>query len=143
MQGMAKRVRPPCPAGTGKRGGHWDVMPPSAVITEPVRNEESSPARNSATAAISSGVPSLPIGYLAVVSASPAAMSPPPRGARSTDIDRVSATTAPLAAQYEAKFAMPTTAATDPWLTMDPRPAATIERAATREQRNVPLALTA
>ncbi len=46
-------------------------------------------------------------------------------------------------AQYEAKFAMPTTAATDPWLTIDPPPAATIERAATREHRNVPLALTA
>src|SRR5277367_2414895 len=127
---MAKRVRPSCPAGTGKWGGHWevgghwDVMPPSAVITEPVRNEESSLARKSATAAISSGVPSLPIGYLAVVSASPASMSPPPRavsigsisgvytvpghmtltrtprGARSTDMDRVRATTAPLDAQY-------------------------------------------
>src|SRR3984957_4766728 len=65
--------------GQGSGGGHWDVMPPSAVITEPVRNEESSLARKSATAAISSGVPSLPIGYLTVVSASPAARSPPPR----------------------------------------------------------------
>src|SRR6266516_194628 len=147
--------------------GHCEVMPPSAVITEPVRKEEASPARNSATAAISSGVPSLPIGYFATVIASPAARSPPPRarsmgsisgvytvpgqmtftrtpwGARSTDMDRVSATTAPLDAQYEAKFATPTTAATDPWLMMDPPPAATIGRAAAREHRNVPLALTA
>ena len=37
-------------------------------------------------------------------------------------MDRVSATTAPLDAQYEAKFAMPTTAATEPWLTIDPPP---------------------
>src|ERR1700733_9894938 len=127
-------------------------VPPSGVIPEPVRNEESSLARNSATAAISSGVPSRPIGYLAVVMASPAARSPFPRarsmgsisgvytvpgqmaltrtlrGARSTDMDRVRATTAPLDAQYEAKFAMPTTAATEPWLMIDPRPAATIER---------------
>src|ERR1700677_2150892 len=141
-------------------------MPPSAVITEPVRNEESSLARKSATAAISSGAPSLPIGYLTVVSASPAARSPlprarsmgsisgvytvpgqmtltrTPRGARSTDIDRVSATTAPLDAQYEAKLATPTSAATDPWLMIDPAPAATIKRAAAREHRNVPLALT-
>jgi hypothetical protein len=58
-------------------------------------------------------------------------------------MDRVSATTAPLDAQYEAKFATPTTAATDPWLMMDPRPAATIGRAAAREHRNVPFALTA
>src|ERR1700684_1791130 len=142
-------------------------MPPSAVITEPVRNEESSLARNSATAALSSGVPSRPIGYLATVSASPPAMSPPPRavsigsisgvytvpgqmaltrtprGARSTDMDRVRATTAPLDAQYEAKFAMPTTAATEPVLKTGPRPAATIARAATWEHTKVPLALTA
>src|SRR3984957_17467552 len=147
--------------------GYCEVMPPSAVITEPVRKEESSLARNRATAAISSGVPSRPIGYLATVSASPAAMSPPPRavsigsisgvytvpgqmaltrtprGARSTDMDRVRATTAPLDAQYEAKFAMPTTAATEPWLMIDPLPAATIERAATWEHTKVPLALTA
>src|SRR3984957_17849902 len=147
--------------------GYCEVMPPSAVITEPVRKEESSLARNRATAAISSGVPSRPMGYLATVSASPAAMSPPPRavsigsisgvytvpgqmtltrtprGARATDMDRVRATTAPLDAQYEAKFAMPTTAATDPWLMIDPAPAATIKRAATWEHTKVPLALTA
>ena len=58
-------------------------------------------------------------------------------------MDRVSATTAPLDAQYEAKFAMPTSAATEPWLMIDPPPAATISRAAAREHRNVPLALTA
>src|ERR1700751_103312 len=66
-----------------------------------------------------------------------------PRGARSTDMDRVSATTAPLDAQYEAKLATPTTAATEPWLMIDPRPAATRARAAAREHRNVPRALTA
>ena len=58
-------------------------------------------------------------------------------------MDRVSATTAPFDAQYEAKFAMPTSAATEPWLMIDPPPDSTIERAAAREHRNVPLALTA
>ncbi len=66
-----------------------------------------------------------------------------PRGARSTDIDLVSATTAPLAAQYEAKLAMPTSAATEPWLMIDPPPVATIDGAAAWAHRKVPLALTA
>lgn len=60
-------------AGPIHRNGssHWEVMPPSAVITDPVRNDDSSPARNSATCAISSGVPSRPIGYFATVIARP------------------------------------------------------------------------
>src|ERR1019366_978704 len=54
-----------CGLAGGRSGaaavGYWAVMPPSAVTVEPVRNEASSPARNNATRAISSGVPSRPI----------------------------------------------------------------------------------
>ena len=97
-------------------------MPPSAAMIAPVTKEASSLPRNSATCAISSGVPSRPIGYLRTVSASLAARSPCPRAsssgyamgvntvpgqiaftrmprcARSTAIERVSEITAPLEA---------------------------------------------
>ena len=39
------------------------VMPPSAVMIEPVRNEASSLAKNSARCAISRGSPGRPIGW--------------------------------------------------------------------------------
>src|SRR6202022_2729818 len=122
-EGMAKTIRSSCPGGTGP-GGYW-----AGVGASPAARSPWPRARSMGSI---SGVYTVP-GQITLTRT--------PRGARSTDIDRVSATTAPLDAQYEAKFAMPTTAATDPWLTIDPPPAATIERAATREQRNVPLAM--
>ena len=44
-------------------GGYFAVIPPSATITEPVTNDDSSEARNSATLAISRGSPGRPIGW--------------------------------------------------------------------------------
>ena len=42
---------------------HLAVIPPSATITEPVTNDDSSEARKSATFAISRGSPGRPIGW--------------------------------------------------------------------------------
>ena len=42
---------------------HFAVMPPSATMTEPVTNDDSSDARKSATLAISRGSPGRPIGW--------------------------------------------------------------------------------
>ena len=50
--------------GAEVEGRHCAVIPPSGVITAPVTNAASSLARNSATFAMSSGLPSRPIGYL-------------------------------------------------------------------------------
>ena len=63
-----------------------------------------------------------------------------PRGARSTAIDRVNATTAPFAAQYAAKFMTPDEAG-DRTL-VDDRPARAHVRRAACVMRYVPLTLT-
>ena len=44
-------------------GTYFAVIAPSATITEPVTNDDSSEARNSATLAISRGSPGRPIGW--------------------------------------------------------------------------------
>ena len=43
--------------------GYFAVIAPSATITEPVTNDDSSDARNSATLAISRGSPGRPMGW--------------------------------------------------------------------------------
>lgn len=56
----------PCAAAARPRstaGHHLAVMPPSATITLPVTNDDSSEARKSATLAISRGSPGRPIGW--------------------------------------------------------------------------------
>jgi hypothetical protein len=51
--------------GPGDDGGrdYWAVIAPSATMSAPVTNEDSSEARNSATLAISRGSPGRPIGW--------------------------------------------------------------------------------